>query len=273
MDDTALRLYATAFVMITVVLMYTARYFHARRPRREAPGTSFKRLPGWIGRSIESRKPLHLSLGSAALDGENVAVATAEAELFHHIIESAGASDVAPLVSATAPSTVPLCHDTIRRAWQGDDRRDRVRWYPGGPRSLAWAAGVAAAHGEDEAAAHVLAGSFGPELALMLECADRRGQGTFALSDQLEGQAVAYAMADDVLIGEQLFSAAAHLSSESSARADADVQDVWRALLMALMAILLLLNGARELEIIGWQLVLPGAVALLIVMALVARRR
>ena len=273
MDDTTLRVYATIFLMITVVLVYTARFFHARRPRREATGAAFKRLPGWVGRSIESRKPLHLSLGGAALDGDNVVVATAEAELFHHIIESAGASDFAPIISASSPASVPLCHDTIRRAWQGDDRRDRVRWYPGGPRSLALAAGVVASRGEDEPAAHVLAGSFGPELALVLDSADRRGQGTFALSDQLEGQAIAYAMADDVLIGEQLFSAAAHLDPESRARADADAQDVWRALLMALVAILLLLGAARELQIMGWQMVLPGALALLIIIALVARGR
>ena len=273
MDDATLRVYAFIFLSVTVVLIYSARYFLARRSRRNETAPGIKRLPGWVGRSIESSKPLHLSLGGAGIERENVAVALAEAELFHHIIQSAGASDVAPIVSATSPATLPLCHNTVRRAWQSQDRRERVHWYPQGDRSLALAAGVSALRGDDEPVAHVLAGSFGPELALMLDSAHSRGQGSFAVSDQLDGQAIAFAMADEVLIGEELYSAAARLSPESTARADATVQDVWRALLMAGVSLLLILNAARELQLIGWQLWPLGALALLIFAAVIVRGR
>jgi len=274
-DDSTLQVYVILFVTITIVLTYAARVFSVRRTRRlsqeRAPG--FARLSGWLGEAIEAGRPLHLSFGSAGIDRENAAVAAAEAELFYHIIKAAGAGDVAPVISTSSSATVPLCHDTIRRAWAGDDRRARAQWFPGGARSLAFAAGLTAIMQVEDPAAHILAGSFGPELALILDSADRQGQGSFAVSDQLEGQAIAFAMADEVLIGEQLFSAAAWLSHESTARADASVQDVWRGLLIALMAILVLINVAGQLGIASWSLVVGAALALALVGVVFVRRR
>ncbi|MDE2821587.1 MAG: hypothetical protein OXI40_17785 [Chloroflexota bacterium] len=275
MDDSTLAVYVILFVMITIVLVYSARYFLARRARRlslqAAPG--FPRLSGWLREAIEAGKPLHLSFGSAGIDRDNAAVAAAEAELFYHIIKAARAGDVAPVISTSSAATIPLCQDTIRRAWAGDDRRARAQWFPGGARSMAFAAGLTATMGVEDPAAHILAGSFGPELALILDSADRQGQGSFAVSDQLEGNAIAFAMADEVLIGEQLFSAAAWLSPESTARIDASVQDVWRGLLIALMAILMLIEVAGQLQIAGWSLVVGAALALAFIGLMFVRRR
>ncbi len=275
MDDATLQVYTILFVMITIVLVYSARYFHARRSARmsqqKVPG--FKRLSGWLGQAIEAGKPLHLSFGSAGVDAENAAVAAAEAELFYHIIKAAGSGDVAPVISTSSSATIPLCQDTIRRAWGGQDRRARAQWLPQGPRSMAFAAGLTATMALEQPSAHILAGSFGPELALILDSAERQGQGSFAVSDQLEGQAIAYAMADEVLIGEQLFSAAAYLSHESTARADASAQDLWRALLIALMAILLLINVSGQLGIGSWTLLVGAALALIVLGIMIFRRK
>lgn len=275
MDDSALHVYVILFVMITILLFYSSRYFLGRRAPRlssgQAPG--FKRLSGWLGDAIEAGKPLHLSFGSAGIDRENAAVAAAEAELFYHIIKAARAGDVAPVISASSPATIPLCQDTIRRAWEGEQRRARAQWFPGGPRSLAFAAGLTSSMQVEAPAAHVLAGSFGPELALILDSAERQGQGSFAASDQLEGGAIAYAMADEVLIGEQLYSAAAWLSHESTARVDASVQDVWRGLLIALMAIMMLIDVSGQLQIASWTLVVGAVLALAFIGAIFVLRR
>lgn len=275
MDDSTLQVYVILFVVITIVLVYSSRFFSARRARhlsqRAAPG--FARLSAWTGEAIEAGRPLHLSFGSAGIDRENAAVAAAEAELFYHIIKAAGSGDVAPVISTSSAATVPLCQDTIRRAWAGDDRRARAQWFPGGARSMAFAAGLTATMQVENPSAHILAGSFGPELALILDSAERQGQGSFAVSDQLEGQAIAFAMADEVLIGEQLFSAAARLSNESTARADASAQDVWRGLLIALMAILMLIEVTRQLQIASWSLVVGAALALIFIGFAFVRRR
>ena len=114
----------------------------------------------------------------------------------------------------------------------------------------------------EEPPAHILAGSFGPELALILDSAEQAGQGTLAVSDQLEGQAVAFAMADEVLIGEQMFDAAAYLGTDTSAHADARVKDIWRGLLIMGLAVLLLLNVTKQLQVANWWLILLAVLAL-----------
>ena len=275
LDDTTVRVYSIIFVAITVVFIYTARYFQARRSRRsiqQRGAAGFERLPGWIGDGIESGRPLHLGFGGAAIGGETTPIAAAGAEFFYHIIEASKSGDSAPLISTSSAATLPLAQDTIRRAWPGDSQWTQAQWYPQGERSIAYAAGVSAMMGVDKPAAHVLAGSFGPELALMLNSAEQLGQGALAVSDQLDGQAVAFAMADEVLIGEQLFSAAAHLSSDTPALADARVSDVWRSLLIMGLSILLLLNFSAQLPFISWPLVLAAALGLLAVGALLFRR-
>ncbi len=274
LDDTTVRVYSIIFVAITAVLIFTARFFHARRSRRSTGqgAAGFERMPGWIGQGIETGRPLHLGFGGAAIGSEKTPIAAAEAEFFYHIIRATQSSDSAPLISTSSAATVPLAQDTIRRAWQGDPQWKQAQWYPQGDRSIAYAAGVSAMMGVDEPAGHVLAGSFGPELALMLNSAEQLGQGTLAVSDQLDGGAVAFAMADEVLIGEQMFSAAAHLSTDTTALADARVSDVWRGLLIIGLSILLLINLSAQLASVSGTLVLAAALGLLVVSALLFRR-
>ncbi len=272
MDQTTLQVYAVLFVFATALLAYTARYFQRRgrrRPQRRLAGMG--RIAEWTSRSIEANRPLHLALGGAAVGGDKTAIALAEAEFFYHVIEGAQASDVAPIISTAAGSSVPLGQDTLRRALpEGGDSLSRVHWYPG---ELAYAAAVTATMKEDEPAAHILAGSFGAELALMIDSADRRGQGSLALSDRLDGQAVAYAMADEVLLGEELFAAAGYASEDGRAQADAIVLDVWRALVIMGVGIALLLEVAKRMPWLNWALVLSVSAILLVFGLLIYRRR
>ncbi len=275
MDDTTLRVYSVLFVIITIVLVYTARFFHSRRSRRvtEQQLIGFEHMPAWVGQAIDTSRPLHLSFGSAAVGSDGTPVALAEAEFFYQIIQATASSDSAPLISAASAATIPLAQDTVRRAWQGGDQLKRVRWYPSGDRSIAFAAAVSALMPVEEPPAHILAGSFGPELALILESAEQAGQGTLAVSDQLEGQAVAFAMADEVLIGEQMFDAAAYLGTDTSAHADARVKDIWRGLLIMGLAVLLLLNVTKQLQVANWWLILLAVLALILIGAILFRRR
>ena len=275
MDQTSLQVYSVLFVMATVVLVYTARYFQGRRGRRQTQRqiAGFASLPVWTGQAIESNRPLHLAFGSAGIGGDNTAVALAEAELFYHIIQRASASDISPVVSMSAAATVPLGQDTVRRAWQGGDTLARVQWYPQGKRSIGYAAAVTSAVEADQPSAHIMAGSFGPELALMLDSADRRGQGSLAVSDQLQGQAVAYAMADEFLIGEELFAAASYVAEDGQAPADAMVMDVWRALLIMGLTVLLLLEVAKQMPWLSWPVVAVVSAILIVFGVIIYRRR
>ena len=274
MDQTTLQVYSVLFVSATAVLVYTARFLGARRGKRRQQRrlTGLERLPAWTGRAVEAGRPLHLGFGSAGVGEDNTAVALANAEFFYHIIQGASAGDASPVLTTSAAATVPLAQDTLRRAWRGGDFLARAQWTPQGPRSLAYAAAISATTGADEPAAHILAGSFGPELALMLDSAARRSQPSLAVSDQLAGQAVAYAMADECLIGEELFAAPGYVADGWRAGADAVVMDVWRGLLIMGLAAALLLEATKGLPWFSWPL-LALLAALIIIGVVVYRRR
>jgi len=271
LDQTTLQVYAVLFVLATVLLVYTARYFQRRGKRRpQRRMLSGERVSEWTSGAIEANRPLHLALGGTAVGEDKTAIALAEAEFFYHIIQRSSASDIPPILSTSAPSSIPLAQDTVRRAWSGGDTLSRARWYPG---DLAYAAAVTGMMEAEEPAAHILAGSFGPELALMIDSADRRGQGSLAVSDRLEGQAVAYAMADECLIGEELFAAAGAVTDDGRAQADAIVLDVWRALLIMGVTVVLLLEVAKRMPWLNWALVLSVSAILIVFGLLIYRRR
>ena len=270
MDDTTVQVYSVLFIAITVVLVVTARYFQARRGRRmQRQLAGMDQIPQWLMQSIESGKPLHLAFGGAGVGEDNTPAALAAAEFFHHVIQNADASDMPPLVTMSAPATLPLGQDALRRAWRKGNTLSRTQWHPP---DLAYAGAVSASVADDEPAAHIMAGSFGAELALMLDSADRRGQPSLAVSDRLDGGAVAYALADHALIGEELFAASSAISTDEGGRADAAALDVWRGLIILGGSVLLLLEFSKQLPLLSWQLAL-GAMAALVALGLIFSRR
>ncbi|MCS7072445.1 MAG: hypothetical protein NZM00_13140, partial [Anaerolinea sp.] len=128
-----------------------------------------------------------------------------------------------PLITMSEATAIGLGVGTLRRAYRERGRLDRLnqaagrggaRWFPQGDRSLTFAAGVAAMMGDERAAGSVLLGGFGAEIGLILDAVARRRQTTVAGTDQLEGQAVAFALADEALIGDEVFVAPTYLNPE-----------------------------------------------------------
>lgn len=226
-------------LIITFVAMVIGTQVIRRRraafPLRAIP--AYTSLTPLVGAAIEANRPVHLSAGSAGLGGENTVLALANAELFYRVAQQAAIGATPPLITTSDTTAIPLSYDTLRRAYEsrgllGGYRASSVRWYPAGPRSLAYAAVLTASISVNNVNTNILVGSFGPELALVAEAAARRDQAVIAASDQLDGQAVAYAMSDQPLIGEEIFAAPAYLGDEASFRAALVTQDLLRWLLI-----------------------------------------
>lgn len=244
----------TALAMIMVVGVAVSGRVRRQRTlpaKRAIP--AYDALPGYVGLSIESNRPLHLSLGSAGIGGLSTMLTLVSTELFYQVARRAAIGDIPPLVTMSDASALPIAQDTLRRAYRTRNRVDfyrytSARWYPSGGRSLAYAAALTALTGDNDMAANVLAGSFGSELALIMESGERRRIPSLAVSDQLEGQAVAYAFSEHVLIGEEIFTAGAYLEDNPSQIAEFIVQD---ALRYVVVAGLLLLLASRLLAVGG----------------------
>lgn len=247
--DTPTQVLTTIVILLAFVVTVNAMQFVRRRtdlfPLR--PMRAYQELPVLVGKSIESGQPLHLAFGSATLGDSQTLLSLAGAEFFFHITSEAAISDAMPIITASSPSLVPLGQDVLRRAYEqrglvGRWRSSGMRWYPSGSRSLAYAAAIGAMMGDDQVAGNIFFGSFGAELALMAEGARRRQIPLIAGSDQLDGLAVAYGMADHTLIGEELFVAGSYFSSRANQIALAISVDVLRWTLIGVLLLLMLLN-------------------------------
>ena len=212
----------------------------ARSLRRVA---AWEALPYMLEESAGQGRPVHLSTGGAGLQGSDTLLALAGAEVVYQAARQAQG----PVILTTSATTmIPLGYETLRRAqrargFAGSMLPGTLRWFPDGPRSLAWAGAASALMGSENVGTNLLVGSFGPELALVSQAALRHGQHFLAASDQLDGQAVAWATGTEPLIGEEIFFAGAYLNPTPGNQAALVMQDTLRWLLIAALVALALL--------------------------------
>lgn len=280
MANTTLQVFSILFVLVTVLLIYTARFLQARRQHTTLrPIEGFQKIPMWIGQAIESNRPLHLSIGSAGIGDNTTILSLAGAELFYFIIQEATIGDVSPIITTTSTAAIPLGQDTLRRAYQSKNlssryQQSKARWYPQGQRSMAFAAALTGMMKVENPSAHILVGSFGPELALILDVAHHQKQPTLAASDQLEGQAIAFALAGDYLIGEEIFAASGYVSDDPADKVESVVVDLLRGLLIFGLFEMLMFNitGLLDIELQA-QLAMLAVIAVLFLFGLLVDSR
>lgn len=233
--DSTTQILTILILLFTMVLVVIITQFARRRRSLYVlrPLAAYQTLPMVVGEAIEANRPVHISFGSAGLTNSETITALAGAELAYQAASRAVIGGVAPILTLSDATALPLAQDTLRRAAASRGLLKRspaagARWYPAGSGGLAFAGALTGVLPDDRVAANILTGSFGAELALIAETTARRGQRLIAGSDQLEGQAVAYVMADAPLIGEENFVAGAYLGDSATQTAGAVAQDVLR---------------------------------------------
>ena len=217
MNDANLTLVLLAIAFAaTLVGRFIVRRFGLRLRRIPA----YEALPLLAADAVESDHRLHFSLGQSALAGASTVSALAGAEVFYRLTERVAIAAQTPTFSLADPLALPLAQDTLRRAYEYRQRTEKWRsrlaaWYPAG---MAFAAGVASLSADRREHSLILLGRYREELALLGEGALRHGQHVIAHSDWVEGQAVAFAQAEHVLIGEELYVGSAYLEGNALER-------------------------------------------------------
>jgi hypothetical protein len=216
MNNSALTPYVLLIALVaTIAGMALAR----RRKLLLRPLPAYVVLPELAADAVESAYLVHFSLGSSAVGEASTLSALASAEVVYRMVERLAVSRRTPLITLSNPLTLPLAQDTLRRAFEYRQqlptyRSSAAAWYPQGPRSLAFAAGIASLAADVDVSSNVALGRFGIELAVLGESALRHDQALLAHSDLLEGQAVAVAQAEQVLLGEELYVGPAYMSGK-----------------------------------------------------------
>jgi hypothetical protein len=208
-------------------------------------------VPSQIGQAVESDGRVHVSLGANSIVAEDTAATIASLAMLRAVAQGSSISDRQPVASTGDATAYPLIADTVRRAYQAagemekyDTKAIRQVAFDG----VTLAGGVTAIVEDDDVRANVLVGSFGPEVALMAQAGIRKNIPQTIASDRLEGQAVAYTMADTPVCGEELFAASAYLDDLPAPKASLISQDVLRLLVASVILVGVLL---KTLGLIG----------------------
>jgi hypothetical protein len=209
---------------------------------------AFRRLYGSIGLSVEEGTRLHVSLGRGGLLTGRGGASLAGLSMLRYLTERTSVGDQPPVATTGEPALVLLTQDTLQAGYQAAGAEDMYQPTTGrltGETPFSYAAGVMPVISDEHISANLLIGDFGPEVALITDAATRAGSPTMGGTDDIAGQAVLYAAAQEPLIGEEIFAAPAYLGSDPAHAASLALEDILRWLLIAFLL------GGAALKMIG----------------------
>ncbi len=191
-----------------------------------------------LGASVEQGKRVHISLGSVNLLDPVSASTVASLTSSEHMILHTIAGDLPPIVTSGDGSVAILSQDVLSKIKVQSPSADTNPSTSGSLTGLtpwSYAAGAMTPIKDKHSSTNIFLGHFGPEAALMLDAAEQSGSLQVAGSDNLAGQAVMYAAAQESLLGEEVFAVTGYLQPKGTARAGLKVQDLLRWLFIGVL--------------------------------------
>jgi hypothetical protein len=240
------------FVLIFLLVMVV--YFFLGRRNKSAPALrvlpAFLRLERVIGLAVEAGRRLHISLGWGGLSGTPAGASLVGLSVLRRIAGAAYTSDRPPVATSGEPVLSILSQDAFRAADRATEEQsfDAASGQLTGLTPFSFAAGVLPVIYDRQVSANLLIGHFGTELGLIADASERSGGLTLAGSDNLTGQAVAYATAQEPLIGEELYTSGAYIHAGPLHVASLQAHDVLRWLIVGVILVGLILHLAGLLQ-------------------------
>lgn len=222
------------FLFLGLILGFT---FLARRwpflKLREIP--AFSRLTGAVGLSVEDGTRLHVSIGAGGVTGSESASAFVGLRMLRQVAEITSVSDHPPIATAGEGALAILAQDTLRTAIQqsGGGQLEQATAQLTGLTPFSYAAGTLPVIFDEQVSSNLLAGTFSNEVALITEGSERVSGFSLAGTDNISGQAILYATAQEPLVGEELYAGGAYLRAGAIHDASLHAQDVLRYLIIA----------------------------------------
>jgi len=212
---------------------------------REIP--AFIRLRQAIGRAVEDGSRLHFSLGRGDLISPQGAAGLAGLSALRRLADLTSTSDRTPIATSGEPSLTVLSQDVMQASFQeatGGSHFDASGARLTGLTPFSYASGALPTLRDEHISANILLGSFGVEAGLLADAAERQNSYLLAASDNLLGQAVLYASAQEPLIGEELYAVSEYVNHSPLHAASLKVQDILRYVLIITMLLGALLKLA-----------------------------
>jgi len=226
------------FIFFSLMIFFAASRGRLKPFRNLREISAFEKLRRSIGLSVESGSRLHISLGRGNLISPQSAAAFIGLSTLARIARATSASDHPPVATSGEGEITILSQDTLKNASsQLGGVYDPTSGQISGLTPYSYAAGTMSFIHDESVPTNVLLGSFGSEVALISEAGERTGSLTLAGTDDVAGQAVIYASADEPLIGEETYASGAYLGAGPMHVASLHAQDIIRWILMGAIVI------------------------------------
>ncbi|HET6445244.1 MAG TPA: DUF6754 domain-containing protein [candidate division Zixibacteria bacterium] len=226
--------------LLLIVFSIASLYFLTRRyVDRSGVGLrnikAYEKLQKQAVKAMASGRSIHFSPGRGSLSKATNPTSLAGLSGLQRITEDASSSDKPPLVSAGDGTLFMTARDVIRGGYEHSGRAkayesQKSQFIAADNSPMAFGAGVSDILNQGEHGSSIIMGHIGSELALMAEAAERKHQDQIIGSDNLAALAVAVSATEDVLMGEELYAAAAYLQEEPAHIASLQLQDILRIL-------------------------------------------
>ncbi len=235
-------------LLVPAIPFLTARIRAGRVPRlRDIAG--YDMLPQYTAQSLETDRPMHVSVGVRGLTDTATAQTLAGLSALQYVAGQAAVNGTHLTVTAADPTALPIAQDVVRRAYDEWGRRSQlamsdVRLY--GPEPATYAAGVMGSVLSREAPlANVMIGALGDEYLLIGETARRKGIVQVVGTGILQALPFVYVSADHAILGEEAFAAGAYLSRFPSHVASLIAQDWMRIVIVLVILVGIVLETIR----------------------------
>jgi hypothetical protein len=240
---------ALSLLILAALLLVGFTFLRRRAPASLRLIEAYERLNRSVGLAVENGTRLHISLGRGNLISARAGSAFAGLAMLRRLAERTSVSDRPPVVTSGDASLAILSQDTLQAGYRAAGAEEQYRFSTGrltGLTPFAYASGALSTIHDENVSANIVMGDLGPESALLAEAADRENTSLIAASDDLSGQAVFFASAQEPLIGEELFAAAAYVGAGASHEASLHAQDIlrWLIILAIILGSLLKIVGA-----------------------------
>lgn len=196
-----------------------------------------KRFLNLIGFSIEQGKRLHISLGRAKIEQISGASSIISLHALKKLSSLSNMTDKPPIVTSGSGDLSILTQDILKNSYKLNnalEKYDKNLVYMPGFTRYSYVAGLMTDFSEDLANQTVI-GHIGPEIGLIFDTSQKRNIYSFAATDSLPGQSVSFAMADEVVFGEDIFAIPANLEESTINNASLQTQDFLRILAIVIL--------------------------------------
>lgn len=242
---------AGVIVGVALLLVWRRRRVQSGARPGLRPLSAYEALTSLSAWALEAGSVVIVSLGRAALGRQASPTSVSALTILRRLALDGCATSTPPAVTVGDATLLPAAQDSLRRAYQDTGRAAhfslaQVEFLAAEQDGWAYAAGVGQTLQREARASCVVVGRYGPELVLITEAATRARAEFIVGADDPTALAVAAAVTNRPLVGEELLAAGAYVEGRPMQIASLQTQDILRwliALGLVILAVVRLAQG------------------------------